>query len=220
MQMTKFSFTIICCLLLLSGCLPSRVTPVWTAAPTVPIDYNKIMVAGIFDTKDDSLRAQLERAMAKELSELGYYAVSAFDEFGPYGLRSLSEEATYLSLCDNGIDAVLTFALVDESYGKSLAKGPAQKYTSLFYYNRIWNYRQLQLKENITASQNKNKYQWEVILFDLNTLQPQSVLQSGPVGLSIGKSSIAAITRRVSQQMLRERVIEKKASPFVLPKPF
>ena len=43
----------------------------------------------------------------------GLIAVSALDEFGTGGLANLAQEETYVKLCNKGIDAVITIALLD-----------------------------------------------------------------------------------------------------------
>lgn len=217
--MTRNRLTLLALTVVLTGCITSRITTVWKAEPPSPVSYHKIMVAGIFEQRDDSLRAALENEVADRLSNMGYYAVSSMKEFGPYGLKSLNEEATYLTMCDNGIDAVLTFALVEESYAKTLQKGTGKKYTSLFYYNRIWNYRQLQ-QQAAGPPANAQVYNWEAILFDLATLQPQSVMQTGSSHLTEATRSLHTVANKIIKKMVSERVIKKQGSPFVLPKPF
>ena len=79
-----------------------------------------------------------------------------------------------MSLCDAGVDAVLTLAFVDKATSKKLRKGSNKKYVSEYYYNHIWNYRNIS-KDNATAS-HKIQYSAELILFDLRTLESVVVL--------------------------------------------
>jgi hypothetical protein len=197
----------------LPACRTARVATVWKTGSIAPITYNKIMVAVILAEKNDSLRRALEQEVAGELTALGYYSVSLVDEFGPYGLRSLNEEATYLSLCDNGIDAVLTLAQADNKIKPVLEKGGNSKHTAAFYYNRIWNYR------NIPTPINNRSLAWESILFDLSTLTPQCVLQAGAVNIS-NKQAMGMLAGSIVAQLRKEKVITRQATPFTPLKPF
>jgi hypothetical protein len=203
--------------LCLGGCISSRIATVWKVEPSTPIRYHNIMVAGIPPQTDDSLRTRIERTAVNSLSDLGYYTISSIREFGAYGLKSLNEEATYLTLCDNGVDAVLTFALVAEPYATTLEKGTSIKYTNTYYYNRIWNYRKLQDLQARSNQAGKCKYKWEVILFDLATLQPQCVLQSQSMSEADAIRSIDVTTARFISRMLHEKVIKKQNTPLLKP---
>ncbi|HEX2628634.1 MAG TPA: hypothetical protein VHM26_06480, partial [Chitinophagaceae bacterium] len=114
---------------LLTGCISSKIVTAWKNDKPADFLYQKIMVAAIMKDDNDSLRITVERQVAATLNKLGYYAVSTADEYGRYGLETLGQEATYLSLCDNGVDAVLTIALVPDSIASDLKEGGSKKYT-------------------------------------------------------------------------------------------
>src|SRR6185503_7557372 len=135
---------------------------------TPPV-HNKIMVVGIIKDGNDSFRAHAETILVKSLNELGYNTVSALQEFGPKGLSNLGEADTYIKLCNNGIDAVLTFALLDKMKQTKYRPAKVSAGTSHYYYNRIWNYPKMQADLSEPESPHGN-YLWESILFDLNTL--------------------------------------------------
>ena len=165
--------------ILFAGCLPQKTVTAWKGEHIIMPVHNKIMVVGIIKDNNDSLRAEVETALVRNLSELGYNTVSALLQFGPKGLSNLGEEATYVKLCNNGIDAVLTFALIDEL---KQTKYPPEKIsdgTSYYYYNRIWNYQKMQADVSGVDSHHGN-YLWESILFDLHTLEPLCVIQTRP----------------------------------------
>jgi hypothetical protein len=190
--------------LVLAACASPRVTLVWKTEHVAPPSYNKILVAGITSNNNDSMRLQLEEQVVAQLQALGLNAVSSWKQFGVGGLRELGEEATYVALCDSGIDAVLTFALVEPSLGPTLAKGSIKKYTSTYYYNRIWNYHKL---SGSGATIPPAEYLWESILFDLNSLEPRSVLQAKAPE---DKADIGMMTEQVIGKMVKEKVIRKQ----------
>jgi hypothetical protein len=204
--------------LLLQGCIASRVTTVWKTDRPYLTRYNKIMVVGIIKEENDSIRSQVEKQMVEKLTDLGYYAVSSMQEFGRYGLSNIGEEGTYLKLCDNGIDAVLTLALIDHA-NRSFQARVNEKYTYAYYYNRIWNYRKIQNDTSKLSSH--TNYRWESILFDLGALQPQCVLQmKQPLDLADGKNTAATLSEYITSKMIREKIIKKQQPLPVAPKPF
>jgi hypothetical protein len=203
--------------LLLLGCIVSRVTTIWKTDTLHLTHYNKIMVVGIIKEENDSLRAQVEKHMVQKLTDLGYFAVSSLQEFGRYGLSNIGEEGTYLKLCDNGIDAVLTLALIDQA-NKAFQPRINEKYTYTYYYNRIWSYRKIQNDTNNLSAH--TDYRWESILFDLSSLQPQCVLQVKPQLDLVGSNSTARLSEYIISKMISEKIIKKQPPLPVAPKPF
>jgi hypothetical protein len=203
----------IACILLLSACVSSRITTAWKNEHPSPFPYHKIMVAAAIKEQNDSLRLDVEKQVAARLNSLGYYAVSAAEEFGRFGLKELSEEATYLSLCDNGIDAVLTIALVPDSSTRDLREGGAKKFTNLYYYNHIWNYR------NLKNNGETIKLRWEMILFDITQLQPQFVLQAGPFPNRQARVKVTELAKQAISKLAQNNTLLKKDSIPML-KPF
>lgn len=188
---------------LLTGCLSSKVTTAWRNEQPSDFSYQKIMVAAIMKEENDSLRLRVERQVAEKLNRLGYYAVSAADEYGRYGLETLNREATYLSLCDNGVDAVLTVALVADSSGVDLKEGNSKKYTALYYYDHIWNYHNAGTLEGVA------KLRWEMILFDVSQLQPQFVMQAGPLSARQAKVKVVELAEQALQKLMKEKMLSK-----------
>lgn len=197
--------------LMVGGCAPPKVALIWKTEQAAPPVYNKILVAGIVREGNDSTRKEVENEVVTRMNAIGLRAVSSATTFGSAGLRDLGQEATYLALCDSGVDAVLTFALVEVDNGSALVKGPARKYTSGYYYDRIWNYHRLsrpgQTGTGTTA------FVWEAILFDLNSLEPRGVLQARPFHPVEGSSGIAQLAEQVINKMMKERIIRKQRRP-------
>jgi hypothetical protein len=203
-NMNKATITLLFAFVLfLQSCLTQRVVTSWKAEQPSAFPYHKIMVAAIVNEKDDSLRMIVEKQVAAKLNSLGYYAVSTAEEFGLYGLAQLGEEATYLSLCDNGIDAVLTIALVPEDKSADMVKAAGSKYTSAYYYNHIWSY------HNITtgAKRAKEQLKWEMILFDVTQLKPQSVQQAGPLPERQAQAKVILLAERAIYELIKGRIL-------------
>jgi hypothetical protein len=163
----------------LCSCTSSKVITTWKAADS-PRAYKKILVIGIIKDSSISLRKQMENHLVDDLKAVGYNAVSALEEFGKGGLQNLEQEQTYIKLCNKGIDAVVTIALLDRTREKFYVPAQVKYYSNLYYYNRIWNYSSIQA-DLIAATKNyeeSTQYLWETILFDLQTLSPVYTVQT------------------------------------------
>jgi hypothetical protein len=189
---------------LLAGCISSKIITAWKNETSSGFPYQKIMVAAIMKEDNDSLRIRVEEQVAAKLNKLGYYAVSTAGEYGRYGLETLGQEATYLSLCDNGVDAVLTIALVPDSIAADLKEGGAKKYTALYYYDHIWGYHKAGSIKGVA------RLKWEMILFDVSQLQPQFVLQSGPLPARQARAKVIELADQALQKLVKERMISNK----------
>lgn len=174
--MHTIQFAAICFGILITGCKPGKVITDWKTEPMPGSTRQKLLVVAIVGTPTDSIRVSLENSTSEFLSGLGYNAVSAVKEFGIGGLSEPGQEATYLKLCNDGIDAVLTIALVDKSIPGSQSVKMGEN-MSLFYFNRVWNYRTIQA-DLTKAGTIPHELFWEGILFDLRTLQPVCVVHT------------------------------------------
>src|SRR5438876_3791453 len=165
--MKKISSQIVFCLcIILSGCTSSHLITTWKAQHFSRVNYNNILIVGVIKNENDSLRGEIEKHFVIEMEGLGYHAVSALQEFGPKGLANLGEEETYIKLCNKGIDAIITIALIDKSKEITGKSHKATGYPGKYYYDRIWNYKNIQTDftgEHPATSD----YFWETILFDL-----------------------------------------------------
>ena len=102
------------------------------------------MVVGIIKDSSTALRKKMETHLVNDFRSVGYDAVSALEEFGVGGLAGLEQEETYIKLCNKGIDAVITIALLDRNKEKFYVPARVKYYSNLYYYNRIWNYNTIQ----------------------------------------------------------------------------
>ena len=71
-------------------------------------DYKKILVLGIFQQKERSLRQEAETKLVNRLKDEGYNAVSAMEDFGPKAFEKVSEDQLAANLKSSGYDAVIT----------------------------------------------------------------------------------------------------------------
>lgn len=197
--------SIIC---LVTGCASSRIL-VSAEKYNFPLAHRKIMIVGAIKDNDDSLRLHVERRIAADLDQLGYNAISALDEFGHDGLSNLGQEATYLKLCSQGIDAVIVITIIDNSKDTQFRTQKSYAYPDNYYYDRIWNYRKIQADLSTTDRNGSHQYFWEAILFNLATLEAECTIQSPNFTTTNGSNSIP-FEQLLVKKMLREKILKKQ----------
>ena len=197
---------------ILYGCNSSFIRTTRIAQHESPGKYNKILVVSIIKDEDLTLRSHIEKNLTADLKESGYNAVSALEEFGPKGLANLGQQETYIKLRNNGIDAVFTIALIDKSKAKYHKPRHAHGYTSIYYFDRIWNYPAIQAELiNSKNPENKELF-WEIILFDLNTLEPQYTVQTKSFKSGISENIIHEYGKQIISRMIKEKILMKQTN--------
>ena len=173
------------------------------------------MVVGIIKDTNNVLRRKMETHLVNDLKSIGYYAVSALDEFGESGLAGLEQEATYIMLCNKGIDAVITIALLDRTKEKFYVPARVKYYPNLYYYNRILNYNTIQADLNSSTSmkgeyEETTQFSWESILFDLQSLSPVYTAQTKTFDPTSTETMAHEYGKMIVANMVKKKVIEKK----------
>jgi hypothetical protein len=197
----------------LYGCSSSEIITSWNSADHSD-NYKKIMVIGILKDTGISLRKQMEIHLVNDLKGIGYNAVSALDEFGEGGLEGLEQEQTYVKLCNKGIDAVITIALLDSKKEKYYVPAKVKYYSNLYYYNRIWNYNTIQadlafVKRDYEES---TRFLWESIFFDLETLSPVYSVQTKTFDTLSLRYMSHEYGRLIIKDMLKKKILLPVAS--------
>lgn len=113
--MKKILLIIPVILLMLASCNSTRITSSWKSDDAPKQSYKKIMVLGILNQKDRTLRTELEKQLVNELKADGYTAVSAMEEYGPKAFDKVKEDDIAAQLKSSGYDAVMTTVLLDKS---------------------------------------------------------------------------------------------------------
>ena len=191
-----------------AGCSSKYISTTWKNDHAFPGNYNKIMVAAIVNNSDTSYRKELENHFKDVLESSGYPAISSFTEFGT-SLRKIGQEETYRELCDKGIDAVMTVALVDKTKSGELPYSAFAEPIK-YYYNRIWHYKEEQFKIPALVNDSMMKYSWEMILFDLSTLQPHYIAQTRTKEGTIQQSMKDEFWEAMITRLRKERFLKKR----------
>ena len=174
------------------------------------------MTVGVIKDDNDSIRISIEKSVATDLKSIGYDAVSALDQFGPKGLANLDQQETYLKLCNQGIDAVILVALIDKTKEAQFRTRRSFTYSDTYYYNRIWNYKNIQADLRDKNSTPKSDYFWEAILFNLSTLEAECTIQSTSFSLS-GNYIAGQFEKQIVKKMLSEKILAKQDLKMLKP---
>lgn len=130
-------------MLVMAGCSSSKITSSWNNKNNIenPARFNKILVVGLFDEKNRTLRRQMEEQLAVQLRNEGFNAVTSVSIYGPKSFENVSEEKALKMVHDNNIDGVITIGLIDKTKERNYVPdnnywGPYRPYG----YYRPWGY--------------------------------------------------------------------------------
>jgi hypothetical protein len=128
-------------LLLVAGaCTSLKITSSWRAENIQAKQYNKILVLGLINEPDRTIREKMEQHLVGHLREIGYTAVCSCEEFDPKAFENLSENQALEKLNKSGIDAVLTIVLLDKQKERYYVPGRVYYSPYIIYHNRFWGY--------------------------------------------------------------------------------
>lgn len=154
-----------------AGCGPSsRIISSWKAKDIEARQYNKIMVLGLINNADRTLREKMEQHIAGDLREFGYNAVCSCDEFDPQAFDDKSEKQALEKLTDSGVEAVLTIVLLDKARERYYV--PERVYYSPYfiYHDSFWGYYRTMYDRVYGPGYYavSTKYFWESNFYSLN----------------------------------------------------
>jgi hypothetical protein len=157
-----------------AGCTStSKITSTWKAKNVQPKNYNKILVLGLMNVADRTIREKMEEHLAEDLNTLGYNAICACEVFDPKAFNNMTEEAAINKLKNQGIDAVLTVVLLDKQKESKYVPGNIYYSPYGYYYNRFWGYRSTLYRRIYEPGYyvSDTKYFWESNLYDMASQQ-------------------------------------------------
>ena len=138
--MKKITVLLTLVMLVISSCTTSRITSSWKS-PTVHSQfYKKILVLGLINEPDRTVRENMEQHVMTELRALGYDAVCSCEEFNPKTFENLTEQQSLDKLGNSGVDGVLTIVLLDKQKEKSYVPGKMYFTPYVQYQNRFYGY--------------------------------------------------------------------------------
>ncbi|MEO7044144.1 MAG: hypothetical protein ABI091_02470 [Ferruginibacter sp.] len=196
-------------LLFLLSCNTTKVTSSWQADDAVNNNFNKIIVYGIFNQKDRTMRETVENEMVAQLNSLGYNAVSALAQYGPKAFAKVKEDDIANELKSSGFDAVITTTLLDKSKQKNYTPGNVS-YTPIGvrrfgrYYSTV--YDRVYQPGYYTTSTN---YFLESNLYDLNNSELKYSVQSKAFDPSSSASLAYDYSKKIVKDMQKKKILKK-----------
>lgn len=193
------------------GCSTSSITTSWKAENTVPKRYNKIMVLGLIREADRTLQVNMENHLVNDLMELGYNAVSSFQEYGPKAFDNMDEEAAVGKLKNSGVDAVLTIVLLDKEKEKRYYPGYTYYSPYGYYYNRFWGYRTTLYRRIYEPGYyvTNTKYFWESNFYDMGTQKLLYSVQTQSFDPATSESLGHEYGQMIMQDMVKNNIVKK-----------
>jgi hypothetical protein len=151
-------------LLLLFGCNSSKITSSWKAQEVAADKYKKILVLAMIPEKDRLLQERMEQHFVGDLTNLGYTAVSAMQQYGPKAFENLDEKTILDKIKSSGVDAVITIVLVNKEKERTYV--PGRTYT-IHSFGDYYAMRQQRVYEPGYYTTN-TQYLWESNFYDLS----------------------------------------------------
>jgi hypothetical protein len=197
-------------LLISIGCSSSKITTTWKAPVTPTKNYTKILVLGVINDKDKRVQQLMEQHFVGDLTNLGYNAISALQQYGPKAFENLSEKEALEKIKTSGADAVLTIVLLDKQKERKYI--PPQP----VYYRPFWDYYGYRYGRIYEPGYyvTDTKYFWESNFYDMSN---QSLLYSvqtksfSPNSTeSMGHEYGLMIVKNMVKQNILQQKIEKE----------
>ena len=123
-----------------SACSSTRITQSWKSDSIPTANYQRILVVALISENDRSIREQMEQHFVADLRDLGYNAVSSFQEHGPKFFLQKNEEDVIRQLSQSGVDAVISIVLLDKEKERRYVPGNVVYSPFVYYHSRFWRY--------------------------------------------------------------------------------
>ena len=188
------------------GCSTSKITSSWAAQYTMPRNYNKIMVLGLIQEKDRSLREHMEQHFVGDLTDLGYSAVSSLQEYGPKAFDGLDEKAAIEKIKNSGVDAVITIVLLDKRKERKYVAGQYVPQGSFWDYVGLRNARIYEPGYYITDT----KYFWESNFYEMNDLSLLYSVQTKSFSPSSKESMSHEYGKMIVNNMEEKKILHQQ----------
>ena len=202
--------------LIVFGCNTSKITSTWKAAYMPQKEYHHILVLGIINDKDRSIREKMENHFIGDLNELGYTAFSSLKEYGPKAFGKTDENAAIHTLSNSGMDAVITIVLLDKKKERKYVPSHALYPVAGNYSNRFWEY-QTALNQRIFEPGyyvTDTRYFWETNFYDVATQKLVYSAQTKSFDPANAESMGHEYGRMVVKDMVKQNVLKDLTGKF------
>ncbi len=193
-------------LLLATGCYSSKITTSWKAKDAVPRQYKNILVLGLIPEKDRRIQERMEEHLVGDLTDMGYTAISALQEYGPKNFEGLSEKEVIQKLANKGVDAIVTIVLLDKKKERKYI--PGRVYNSGEFWNYYGNRNRMIYEPGYYVTD--TKYFWETNLYEM---QNQTLIYSAQTR-SFSPNSKESMSHEYGKlivaDMVKQKVLQRK----------
>jgi len=205
--------------LLLIACSSTRITSSWKADNIQAKQYKKILVLGLINEPDRTVRENMEEQLVSGLKDMGYDAVCSCDEFGPKSFESMKEEDALAKLGNSGIDAVLTIVLLDKDKERYYVPGRVSYTPYNVYHRRFFGYYSTMYRRVYSPGYyvTDTKYFWESNFYNLSDGQELLYsVQSQSFEPGSAKSLAHEYGQMIIKDIVKNNVLTKK-EPMLKP---
>ena len=199
-------------LLLAAGCSSSKLTHSWKAENIVPKHYSKILVLGLINEPDLTLREKMEAHIMDDLKALGYTAICSCDEFNPKAFENMSEQQTLDKFSNSGIDAVLTIVLLDKTKEKYYVPSMIRYSPYTIYRDRFWGYYRTMYDRVYTPGYyvESTKYFWESNFYEMGNKNMLYSAQSQSFDPSSAQTLGHEYGKMIVKDMLKQNILKQQ----------
>jgi len=201
---------ILSAIILLTACSnPSKLVS-WKNTAEHHADIHEILVVSIVHDSLSAIKKEVETFYAKALKSKGYNTSTYSEEFNNIGFTKLAQEHTYIKLCEQGIDAILTIALLNEKKANKYHDKRNTKYSSPYYFKRLMNYRSIRAipKDLVQNTSNNTALLWEVTLFNLSTLSPVYWAQTRSFLPTIANQQHVTYSKIILNNLSKQKILK------------
>jgi hypothetical protein len=195
-------------LLLAVGCSTSKITSSWKAQSITPKKYNKILVLGLIRDADRRIQERMEQHFIGDLTDMGYTAISALQEYGPKAFDSLNEKAALAKIKNSGADAVVTIVLLNKQKERKYV--PARAYFEgdfLGYYG--YQHRRIYEPGYYVTD---TKYFWESNFYDMSNQALLYSVQTQSFSPENTESMGHEYGKIIVKNMVKQKILQPKTS--------
>lgn len=169
-----------------------------------PKAYHKILVLGLINEPDRTIREKMEEHIVGDLKGLGYNAVCSCNEFDPKAFENINEQEALEKLSNSGIDAVLTVVLLDKAKEKYYIPGRVYYSPYVIYHNRFYGYYRTMYDRVYQPGyyETSTKYFWESNFY---TLEGKDLLYSAQ-SQSFDPASASSLSHEYGEMIVKDMV--------------
>ncbi|WP_276482272.1 hypothetical protein [Paraflavitalea pollutisoli] len=191
----------------LANCSPYRLHTIWTTSSSTAVcDKDKtVLVLCLLDDADTFTRLSVESMTVKQLAASGISSVTAWELWGVQAASLSPNEQSLLSLRAKGIDRVIVITCLDKYKADLRSTVATNNYPVSYFYQRMVSYPLLR-----AAGENAGTAYWEIMLVDLEQLEPVTVSRSRPHYLPFTLDMSHHLPQQIVEQLCGQRNLRSR----------